>query len=471
MGDIQNQPEPKLKITFQDTHKQANPPGNTMAAPFFDTLALTLFVKRLYGTEQREVTLKALLKASSLPRKNIGKAIGKALLPLTQFVHPDKLPEDDKDLGKRLFNSMRNPATGAIFKEIRAVARAEVWYRNAWVTAVVNSLDVPHESVQGLDNMGVTLNTQEQQREAFAKIREEREDDAEIADAAALLQSKLNAKFAKKQAAGTMCTDSTAIVIYTNTFLTGAIDRLRVGGATREDRAEIQRDIFKAVSHITSELNTPTRTQPVNTNEEDTESQSTASDDEDVPMDDSPASAPAAPLKRARDESDSDISVESSPTKRARKTRKSVGRGTPIADMGHHKTIINLLVYWALVLKPDNPARKCKAGETSSKTYFTTVSKVLQRNFPMEGTIDQESIGELTKESILFDKDCWPASKKNGDQTAQMRKLCAWGRFQDYIASLDQEEYEALLSNLPMTERKTIDVRFLGMDDSAPMEQ
>merc|ERR1712224_794120 len=98
--------------------------------------------------------------------------------------------------------------------------------------------------------------------------------------------------------------------------------------------------------------------------------------------------------------------------------------------------------------------------------YLTTISKVFQRNFPMEGTIDQESIEELIKQAILQDTACWPKSAKNGDQAAHMRKLCAWGRFQEYVASLDVEEFEALMTNLPMTERRTKDVRFIGLTNN-----
>lgn len=467
-GRYENPANPKLKFTFQQISKQ-EPPSSAMTTPAFETLTLTSFIKRVQPSETvLTATWLALIKGCSLPRKSIAKTLGKALNPVTLYVHPDKVPEDDKGLGKSLFTSMRNPATGAIFKEIRAVARAEVWYRNAWATAVYNSLGMSADDAtltESLRGTGISINTPEQQREAMEKVRGEREEDEEIADDAERLQSKLKAKYTKKLAAGDMCTDSTAIVIYTDTFLSKSIDTLRVGGVTKEDRAAIYRDIFKAVSHITSELNTPTRTQPVT--ESDTES-----DDENMAMEKeskqaSPMSAPPTTLKRTRDNSESDISVGgfsldgASSTKRA---RTSLGRGTPISAMGHLAPIINLAANWALVLKADNPARRCKASDNSSVTYFTTISKVFQRNFPMEGTVDQESIEELTKVDILCDKECWPESKKNGDQKAQMRKLCAWGRFQDYIASLDQEEYEALLTNLPMTKRKTVDVRYLGMD-------
>lgn len=429
-----------------------------MATPFFETLALTSFVKRVHGADDCMVTLEALLKALTLGRKDLAKQIGKTLLPITLFVHPDKVPKDDKGIAQALFSSMRNPATGAIFKEVRAVRAAEPWYRNAWVTAVVNSMGIPHESVAH------TLNTPEQQTEALKQIREEREDDAEIADAAALLQSKLQTKYAKKQATGNMCTDSQAIVIWTDTFLTKSIDKLRVGGATKADRAAIHRDMFEAVAHINAELNTPTRTQPVNTSEA-YDGNDTESEDEDAPMDISPASAPAAPLKRARDVSDSDISVASSPTK----LRRNQGQGIPITEFAHLTPILNVAHYWADVLKPENPARKCKAGTASSKTYFNTLSKVFQRNFTTKDSLTQDAIESLTKEKILTDTACFPSSKpteKNPtpSQDAQKRRLCAWGRFQTFVASLDEEDFDALLTNLPTTSRKIKDVRSLGMN-------
>ena len=440
-----------------------------MTAPFFKTVALTMFIKRTTDEDAHQVTLEALLKAATLQRKNLAKALTKALLPVTKYVHPDKLAEADREQGEALFKSIRNPATGDIYKEIRAVTRADPWFRNAWVTAVVHSLDLWNVSTE-LANRDIELLADDPYRDAIMRIREDRADDDEIADAAAMLQAKLNKKFAKKQATGNMCEDSQAIVVYTNTFLTGAIDKLRVGGASKTDRANIQKDIFSAVSHITAELNTPTRTATnaegqSEASESDTESQSEAS------KSDSPASAPAT-LKRSREASDSDISVDSSASspKRARKARKSIGRGTPIVDMGNNNSqlprMLNVVSHWALSLKADNPARKCTANADTSKCYLTTISKVFQRNFPMEGSIDQESIDELTKQAILQDQAVWPASTKNGDQKAHMRKLCAWGRFQEYVSSLDVEEFEALMTNLPMTERRTKDVRFIDLTEN-----
>jgi len=440
-----------------------------MAAPFFETLALTCFIKRTADESARMTTIVALIKAITLPKKNVAKALTKTLLPVTLFVHPDKLDEDDKSLGEALFKSMRNPATGSIYKDIRAVNRAEDWYRNAWLTAVANSLEVT-PNVDILAKLGLKLLNKEEMQEATKQIIEDREDDKEIVEAADLLQAKLTKKFAKKQATGKMSVDSQAIVVYTNTFLTGAIDKLRVGGATRTDRATIQRDIFAAVSHITSELNTPTRTATIteaDTASDDGNSADTASDDGDVPMTEAKQGSPAATLKRSRDESDGDISVESSPTKRARKALKSRGRGTPIADMGSINSqlprMLNLVSHWALSLKADNPARKCTANEENSKLYLTTISKVLQRNFPLDGSIDQESIEELTKKDILLDQACWPISAKNGNQVAHMRKLCAWARFQEYVSSLDIEEFNCLVADLQMTDRRVPDVRFLDL--------
>lgn len=448
-----------------------------MAAPFFKTVALTLFIKEHAPEDALQVTFDVLIKAATLPRRNIAKALTKALLPVTKYVHPDKLAEADREQGEALFKSMRNPATGDIYKEIRSVARADDWFRNAWVTAVVHSIGLTPDTQQ-LADKGVKVLTDDVYRDAIMRIREDRQDDDDIVNAGANFQAMLNKKFAKKQVEGNMCTDSEAIVVYTNTFLTGAIDKLRVGGVSKADRAELQRDIFAAVSCITSELNTPTRTK---VNAEGDEASDTESEDGDVPMteakeqsecprssSDSPASAPAT-LKRSREASDSDISVGSSAssTKRARKARKSIGRGTPIADLGSNNSqlprMLNVVSHWALSLKADNPARKCEANEKTSKCYLTTISKVFQRNFPMEGTIDQESIEELTKQAILQDQAVWPESVKNGNQAAHMRKLCAWGRFQEYVASLDVEEFEALMRDLPMTERRTKDVRFVDL--------
>jgi len=469
-------PEPKHKFTFR-TYNQAYQTLNsinTMAAPFFKTVELTMFIKRAAPEDALQVTFDVLIKAATLPRKNVAKALTKALLPVTKYVHPDKLDEDDKSLGEALFKSMRNPATGDIYKEIRSVTRADDWFRNAWVTAVVHSLGLTPDTQQ-LDDKGIKVLDNEAYRNAIMRIREDRQDDDDIVNAGANFQAMLNKKFAKKQVEGNMCTDSEAIVVYTNTFLTGAIDKLRVGGVSKADKAELQRDIFAAVSHITSELNTPTRTK---VNAEGDEDSDTESEDDDVPMTEakeqsecprSSSDSPAATLKRSRDESDSDISVGSSAssTKRARKARKSIGRGTPIADLGSNNSqlprMLNVVSHWALSLKADNPARKCEANEKTSKCYLTTISKVFQRNFPMEGTIDQESIEELTKQAILQDQVVWPKSVKNGDQKAHMRKLCAWARFQEYVSSLDVEEFEALMRDLPMTERRTKDVRFIDL--------
>lgn len=450
---------------------------DTMATPIFEILALTSFVNRLHGTKECEVTLNALLKGVTLGRKNLAKQLGKALLPVTLLVHPDKIPVYDKDVGKALFSSMRNPATGAIFKEIRAVRSAEEWYRNAWVTAVIDCLGIPHESVLGLADMGIKLNTPEQQADAIRQIRHDRAEDADIANAAAALQSKLKAKFVKKQATGNMCADSQAIVIYTDTFLSKSIDKLRVGGATQAERAAIHKDMFKAASHITSELHTPTRTQPV-TEDDDDDCATTDSDDELAPMDVSPVSAPAelrsdAPLKRARDKSDSDISVASSPTKRA---RKKSGRGTPIGDFGYLADYLKLAYYWTSVLKPDNPARKCTANAKTSMGYFNTLSKILQRNFPTKESLTKDAIEELTKETILQDIACFPFSnptEKNPvpNQKASMARLCAWGRFTAYTETLDEDEFHTLLTTLPATTHKTKDVRSLGMHGPEPMDQ